>query len=300
MRRIAGVLLGAVGLALLVALPSAASAQAICSAPHSSPTLTQSGAIRTLPAGAGWVQLSLYGQNATESFNPDGSRQAFLGDTRFDTRSAYLTAALGLREGLEVWGQLPVHHLSVDGAGGSSTSTGLGDLRAAVRLSPVLVGMAWPVALRVGVKVPGSDFPVDATELPLTEGQRDLEVSLESGWASDWYPVYAVGWLGYRWRSEDADGAHEPGDERFAHLAVGGRARALHWEVGIDGLWGGAPVDQRLVREASARRLLQLLPTVGVDVGAGRLEVTVPVPLAGKNLPSDPGLSLGFRTAWGM
>lgn len=295
------ILLGVlVVMGVTLGLPAHAGAQAICSAPHSSPSLAQGGSIGTLPAGAGWVQLSLYGQNATEAFNPQGGRQAFLGDSRFDTRSVYITAAVGLLDGLEVWGQLPIHDLSVEGAGGSSASRGVGDIRTAVRVSPEVLGLEWPVALRAGLKVPGSDFPVDATELPLSEGQRDVEVSLESGWTSVWSSLYVVGWMGYRWRSPDLDGAYEPGDEGFAHLALGGTTGLLHWQVGLDGMWGGAPVDQRVVVEASARRLLQAVPTLGVDAGPGRLEITLPFPLAGRNLPSDPSLSVGYRTGWGM
>ncbi len=193
-----------------------------------------------------------------------------------------------------------MHRLTVDGDGGESESAGLGDIRGAVRVSPALAGFEWPVALRAGLKVPGSDFPVDATVLPLTEGQVDAEVSLESGYAPEDWPVYLVGWVGYRWRFEDAESQYDPGDERFAHAAVGGTASVLYWELGVDALWGLAPVDQRVVVEGSARRLVQLLPTVGMDVAGGRLELTVPVPVSGKNLPSDPGVSLGYRTAWGM
>jgi hypothetical protein len=287
-------------LGALLALPSGAAAQAICSAPHSSPTLSQSGAIRTLPAGAGWVQVSVYGQNANESFNPNGDRQVFLGNSQFDTRSVYFTGAVGVVEGLELWAQVPLHRLSVDGSGGNSLSRGVGDIRTAIRISPALFGFEWPVAVRAGVKIPGSDFPVDATELPLTEGQLDAEVSVDSGWASEDWPLYFVGWLGHRWRAQHVEGEYEPGNERFAHAAVGGSAGMLHWEVGVDGLWGFAPTQQRVVLPGSARRLIQVLPTLGVDVAGGRLEFTVPLPLSGRNLPSDPGFSVGFRTTWGL
>lgn len=287
-------------LAALLALPSAGAAQAICSAPHSSPTLTQSGAVRTLPVGVGWLQLSVYGQNATESFNPNGDRQAFLANSQFDTRSLFLTGAVGLTEGLELWAQVPFHRLTVDGDGGGSETNGLGDIRTAVRVSPALLGYEWPVAVRAGLKVPGSDFPVDATQLPLTEGQTDFELSVESGYAPEDWPVYLVGWVGYRWRYEDSDNNYRPGDERFAHAAVGGSTDVLHWELGLDGLWGLAPTDQGVELDGSSRRLIQLLPTVGLDLGGGRLELTVPVPVSGRNLPSDAGVSLGFRTVWGM
>lgn len=288
-------------LSLLVALlPRPATAQAICSAPHSSPTLTQSGAIRTMPQGAGWIQLSLSGQRATEGFNPRGERQDFIGGAEFVTRSAYVTGAYGVAEGLEVWAQLPVHRITVDGSGGSAEGNGLGDVRAAVRVSPALLGFEIPVALRAGIKLPGSDFPVDPRLLPLTEGQRDLEVSAESGWAGDDMPIYLVGWVGYRWRGENEVAGFQPGDETFAHAALGGRAGPLSMELGVDALWGGAPNEQGLTLEGARRRLVQLLPTVGGEVGPGRLEITVPIPVSGKNLPSTMGASVGYRTTWGL
>lgn len=290
--------LSCVGAVLL--MPAAAAAQAVCSAPHSSPTLAQSGAIATLPAGAGWIQLSLLGQRADEAFGPTGGRQDFAGSATFDTRSAYLTGAVGVGAGLEVWAQMPVHRLRVTGPAGASRSSGLGDLRGAVRLSPALLDLEWPVALRAGVKIPGSDFPVDATELPLTEGQRDVELSVESGWASPDRPFYLVGWVGRRWRARNDGALFEPGDETFAHLAVGGFAGPVSLELGLDGLWGATPEEQGLALPGARRRLLQILPTVGSAVGPGRLEVTTPVSLAGRNLPATVGVSLGYRVTRGM
>ena len=51
-------------LATVLGLGAPAAGQAVCSAPHSSPTLAQSGAIRTLPSGAGWVQAAIYAQRS--------------------------------------------------------------------------------------------------------------------------------------------------------------------------------------------------------------------------------------------
>jgi hypothetical protein len=288
-----------VAFGLAFAIAAEASGQAICSAPHSSPMLTQSGAIRTLPAGAGWWQVSLYGQESREGFDPFGRRQPFLADATFSVRSVFITAALGVTDGLEVWVQTPFHRLTVDGDGGASRSTGVGDLRAAVRVSPALLGLEIPVALRVGRKVPGSDFPVLATELPLSEGQVDWEVSAESGWVADAVPLYVVGWIGHRWRARNAAGDHEPGDERFAHAALGGQAGAISWEVGVDGLWGSAPFESGLTLPSAARRLIQVLPTLGSDLGPGRLEATMPIPVSGRNLPAGLGLSIGYRTLFG-
>lgn len=286
--------------ALSAGLAATAEAQAICSAPHSSPTLAQSGSLSTMPAGAGWIQASVFGQRSTEFFNPLGDRQRFLAESQFDTRSFFLTGAVGVLPGLELWAQVPVHRLTVDSRGGSSTSTGVGDVRMAARVGTQLFGFEVPLALRVGVKVPGSDFPVDATVLPLTEGQTDVEFSLESGRALGDGGLYVMGWVGYRWRDEHAATSRRPGAERFGHLAVGGLAGDLTWELGADGLWGEAPRVQGVRLGDEGRRLLQLLPTLGYGVGPGRLEITTQVPLWGKNLPAGVGVSLGYRAAWGF
>ena len=281
-------------------LPAAAAGQAICSAPHSSPTLAQSGSLNTMPAGAGWFQVSVYGQRATEFFNPLGNRQPFLAESRFDTRSIFVTGAVGVVPGLEVWAQVPVHRLSVDARSGQSTTRGVGDVRMAARLGTRLVGADLPLAVRVGAKVPGSDFPVDATVLPLTEGQTDVEVSLESGRAVGDGGLYVMGWVGYRWRGANLQAARDPGDERFSHLAVGGSAGDLTWEVGADALWGAAPRAQGVRLSDEGRRLFQVLPTLGYRAGPGRLEATTQLPVWGKNLPAGVGFSLGYRMTWGL
>lgn len=291
--------------ALSIAIAFAAGApglagQAICSAPHSSPTLTQSGSIETLPAGSGWVQLSAFGQDADEFFNPGGDRQPFLADSEFRTRSAFLTGAIGVTEGLELWAQVPIHRLQVDATSGGSTSSGVGDLRFAARIGSRLVGLELPIAIRAGVKLPGSDFPVDATVLPLTEGQRDMELSVESGTGFADLPLYAMGWIGYRWRGPNDEAAREPGDEVFAHLAVGGSAGRVSWEIAADALWGQPPIAQGVVLDGERRRLVQVLPTVGVGLGPGRLELTLQFPVSGRNLPVGTGLSLGYRHTWGL
>ncbi|MDH3207185.1 MAG: hypothetical protein OEO79_11270 [Gemmatimonadota bacterium] len=295
-------ILGSVAALLLLGAvaPSVASAQAICSAPHSSPTLVQSGELRTLRAGTGWIQLSVYGQRATEWFDNSGDRRAFLANSEFETRSVFLTAAVGVADGLEVWAQLPRHHLNVDGAGGSSTSTGVGDVRVAMRVGAEFFGLDLPVAVRFGAKLPGSDFPIDATVLPLTEGQTDLEVSVESGVTLGDLPLYVMGWVGYRRRSENIEAARRPGAERFAHAAFGGFVGDLTWEVAADGLWGGSPLASGIVLTSERRQMIQVLPTVGYGIGPGRLEVTGQLPISGRVLPAAMGVSAGYRVGWGL
>jgi hypothetical protein len=245
--------------------------------------------------------VSFYGSRSVEGFNRNGDRQDFLARSEFLTRSVFMTASVGVIEGLDVWAQVPLHNLDVLSDGGNSASTGFGDVRIAARISTELFGFEAPLALRVGAKFPTSTFPVDATLLPLSEGQRDYEVSLESGRAFDFLPIYVVGWVGFRWRDLNHVDLSNPGNENFGHLAVGGSVGRLSLELGADGLWGGAPVVAGLpLSRAEARRLFQLVPTVGYEVGPGTFEVSVQFPLAGRNLPTGPGLGVGYRTTWGL
>ena len=291
------------GITLVLAagiVPGYATAQAICSAPHSSPTLAQSGSLRTLPKGGRWLQLSAYGQRATRFFDPNGNRQPFLAGSEFDTRSLFLTGAIGVRSGFELWAQVPVHDLDVESAGGDSRASGFGDVRIATRLGSELVGLDLPISLRLGAKIPGSDFPVDATVLPLTEGQIDWEVSLESGLRLRDSSTFIVGWIGYRWREENEEAAREPGDELFASVAIGGTQNRFTWQVTGDALWGGVPLAQGFRLPGDKRRFVQILPTVGMSLGPGQLEATAQFPVWGQNLPAGIGVSMGYRLNWGL
>ncbi len=287
--------------AALLAYPGTrAHAQAICSAPHSSPTLAGGGTIGTIPRGEGWVMLSALHQSSTRTFNSTGVRQPFLADGRFRTTSAYLSAGLGLTPGVDAWAQMPVHVMHYQDVGGERSRVGVGDVRAALRISPAILRRAAPIALRVGVKVPGSTFPLDATVIPLTEGQRDIELSVESGHAFAERSLYLLGWVGHRWRSTNEEAARKPGDEWFSHAGVGATLRGgVRVELGVDALIGRPPEQLGFVVNASKRRILQLAPTIGRRVGRGDLEMTAVLPVVGRNLPTGPGLSVGYRVGWG-
>ncbi|MFW6201632.1 MAG: hypothetical protein ACOC8B_03580, partial [Gemmatimonadota bacterium] len=249
---------GRITLALAAVLtPAPLAAQAFCSAPHSSPVLAQSGSVQTLPPGQGWVQLTAFGQRTDEFFNTAGDTQPLLADGEAMTTSVFLTAAAGVFPGVDVWAQLPVHRLRYDDLTGARSRTGFGDVRIAARVSAAVAGIdGLPLAVRAGAKLPGSRFPVDATILPLSEGQRDWELSVETGYASAQRPVYVIAWVGHRWRAENERVARKPGDERFAHLALGGSVDALRWEVAVEGLWAEPPRQQGVELEASRRQLI--------------------------------------------
>lgn len=288
-----GVLIGVV-----VATATRGAAQAICSAPHSSPTLAAGNSIGTLPPATGWVMLSALHVSTRSTFDSRGDRRPLLADGTFRVASAYLSAGAGVVPGVDVWVQVPVHSMHYRDVGGQRSRSGVGDARFAVRLSPELVGRKAPFALRVGGKLPGSAFPVDATVIPLTEGQRDWEASVETGRTFRANAFYMMGWAGHRWRERNDAADRQPGNETFAHWAAGTAVRGVRVELGADLLRGAAPRQLGFRVPAARRQMFQLLPTATRKVGPGDLEFTAILPIAGENLPTGTGLSAGYRIGW--
>ena len=283
---------------VLMAAPAALAAQAICSAPHSSPTLAQGGGIGTLLPGSGAVQISMFNQEADAHFDEFGTREPFFLNSETSTTSIYATAAVGVAWGLDLWAQAAVHRLRITAGGTEARRTGLGDVRLAARASAELLGSSAPVAVRFGIKLPGSSFPVDARILPLTEGQTDLEMSVETGQSVGGGSLYVLGWAGYRLRLNSEVQARDPGDEWFGHAAVGGSRGMFRWELGLDALRGGAPLVQGLELSNEKRRLVQVTPDVALKVGSGEVDLAFQLPVSGRNLPSDPSVALGYRYSW--
>lgn len=252
-----------------------------------------------LAPGDGWIDARLYHHDTSQEFGPDGSRQDFFAGGRAITNSLYVTAAMGVVRGIDAWVQVPIHDFSFDDAAGSRSRTGFGDLRLYVRVGPSLFGLPdEPIALRGGVKLPVAEFPIDAEVIPLTEGQTDWELYLEVGHSFHPLPVYAMGWIGYRWRLAKGT-VRDPGDERLAYLAVGGDVgRRIVWKLGAEGLWGGAPLIDRVEIQSARRRMIQVFPSVGVRVGPGAIDVGGRIPLNGRNLPSGPALVVGYFLDW--
>lgn len=286
-------------LTLFAAGPTRAHAQAVCSAPHSSPTLSRAG-IGILPPGAGWLQLTGYHARSSEFFGPDGRARPFLSQGRSSTSSIFVTAAAGVARGLEVWMQLPLHRIDFTDETGRLDRIGIGDPRISARIGGGFFGLPdLPVSVRAGVKLPGSDFPVDPDLLPISEGQTDLEIVAEAGRVlAGAYPLHIGGWAGYRWRLRNDDRARKPGDERFARIGVGGPIGTFRWDLAAEGLWGLPSEQQGFTFDGARRRLIQVLPTVGWSVGSAELEVTGRFSVSGRNLPSGPSVSAGLLLPW--
>ena len=297
----------AVAIAAVVTLglePGPAAAQGVCAAPHSTGGLAADASVGTLAPGAGWFQLSGLRWVSEDFFSPDGEVRPLLAGGRVTTHSVYLTGAVGVVPGVEAFIQAPVHSLVFQDQTGQRTRTGFGDIRGAVRISPEALGVPVPVIVRGGVKLPGSEFPVDATVVPLTEGQRDWELRAEYGLnllqPSPLAPptLYAVAWLGYRWRELNEKSTRKPGNELFGHVAVGGLLDPIDWELALEMVLGEPPVQQGFTLTGARRELWQLTPTVAYPIGPGRASLGAQLPLTGRNLPAGPSFNLGYTVGW--
>lgn len=266
------------------------------------PGVLPAGAQWVEPPGKGWVQVSVFYHNTRNRFDEDSKvRRLFSEGGRSITTSVFVTGAVGLVRGLDAWVQVPYHRLQFNDVADERQSTGIGDPRLHLRIGPELFGLRLPVpvALRGGVKLPAGAYTRDSEVIPLAEGQRDWELMLEVGHSFWPRPLYVSGWAGYRWRETNDEAVHKPGDELFVFATVGGSAGPLRWKVALDGLFGRTPTFLGLPLSSARRRLVQVLPTLGWDVGAGVVEVGGRFPFSGRNLPAGPALVLGYFFTWG-
>lgn len=256
------------------------------------------------PPGTGWATFQLAHQDARTRFRIDGNREPLSRDgARSIATTVRLTGALGLWRGIDVWADVPFRRLKFSTSDRTRRSTGISDPRLYLRIGPSLLGIGdlpLSVAVRGGTKFPVGEFAAGAQSIPLSEGQRDWEVLLELGKSLHPWPMYVMGWVGYRWREPNQQVRWKPGDEAFFYAAAGGSAGPFRWKLAFDGLFGQPPVrtDVGLPMENARRELIQALPQVGWRAGPGVIEAGVRVPVSGRNLPASPVFTLGYFVSW--
>ncbi len=252
------------------------------------------------PPGEGWLDVTVIHHDTDQTFEHDGSRRDIFAVGRAVTRSLFLTGNVGVWRGVDAWVQLPYHRLRFDDAGGERVSSGIGDPQGWVRIGPDLIGLpSWPVALRGGVKMDGGAFDVDAEVIPLGEGQRDWELMLELGRSLHPLPLWTMGWIGYRWRTENAAAQRTPGNELFWWWSLGGEVGPFGWQASLEGMAGGAWTLEGLRINSARRRLQQVFAEIDHPVGPGRVKLGVRVPISGWNLPAGTALTSGYFLRWG-
>lgn len=262
---------------------------------------TRAGAQWVERPGFGWMSLAYYHLDTSQRFDEQGTKEPFPFDGHSVTNSVFIDAAAGLFEGVDFWGQAPIHSLDFTDLGGDRARTGVGDVRLWLRASPQRwLGKDFPFAIRGGVKLPGSEFPVDSEIIPLTDGQRDWELMAELGHSFWPAPLYAMGWVGYRWREANEETRQDWGDEVFFFSAVGGSVGRWGYKVDFEGFWGDTPILEGIPVSTAKRRLLTLTPYVSYQIGPGGAQGGVRLTLSGRNMPAGPALTLGYFTRWSV
>jgi len=250
--------------------------------------------------GNGWISLAAYHQDTRERFGPDGDTEALSFEGHAVATSSFMTLALGLFDGVDLWGQASFNRLRYDDAAAERSSAGLGDARLWLRAAPLKwLGSRLPFAIRAGFKVPLGDFDnLGVDEVPLGDGQRDWEVIAELGHSFWPRSVYVSGWLGHRWREDNAESGREFGNEVFYYAQIGGMVGPVGYKLALDGWNGAAPGAAGAPDEGLERDLVQLLPALQYDAGVGQFESGVRFALGGKNVAAGTSLVFRFFSSW--
>ena len=246
--------------------------------------------------GQGWADLTVYYLDTREQFDFDTRVRDFFADGHAVTVSAFLTLAVGILPGVDGWLQVPYHRLQFEDAGDSFLRSGIGDSNFYLRIQPLrYLGSDFPVAVRVGVKVPVGDFSVDVDVIPLGDGQTDWEVMTEIGHSFYPFPAYVNGWVGYRWRGPNNQARRDFGDEGFFLAQVGANYGEFGFQFLVEGMGSVTiPVIEGIPLRNAERSILQVTPKVNYAIGPGSFSVGARISLRGKNLPAGTSLVLGY------
>ena len=251
------------------------------------------------PQRQGWTSFAMYYLDTREEFSPTGQVRDIILDGHAQTASFFLTLAMGIAPGVDLWVQPSYHRLEFADLDGTRISWGFGDTRVYARTAPLrLMGSDFPFAIRVGTKLP-TDFESGTNLIPLGDGQRDWEVLAEVGHSFWPRPFYAQGWVGYRWR-EAQDTGSDFGNERFFNVSFGGGGDLLGFKVQFEGWYGGTPTFGGLTGQGQEREMVRLYPSLLVTAGPGQVELGSRLPLAGQNLATGPELVVGYFSRLSM
>ncbi len=254
--------------------------------------------------GKGWVQVSVFHHDTTRRFDERSNEVSLFNEGGESiTTSTIVTGVIGLVQGVDIWAQVPFHRLEFNDVAEKRKTTGIGDPKFHIRIGPELFlgrPLTIPIAVRFGTKFSAGSFPVDSEIIPLTEGQRDWEAILEIG-RSFWpKSTYAMLWLGYRWRERNDRILKDPGNEFFFLANLGGSSNEWNWKLGLEGLFGRSSRFFDIAVSSSKRQILQLMPSVGRNLGPGGLEIGTRIPVSGKNLPAGPAIFAGYFFRFGL
>lgn len=244
-----------------------------------------------------WVKSVLFVQKTDERYDANGVRRRYFTNGESDAKAVYTEIIVGLQPNLDLWLQVPYFDLTFRDDVQTLSKTGFGDVRVWLRWNVAkLSGGQTPISIRAGAKAPLGESPIDAQLIPLGEGQWDLEGFAEVGHSFWPAPVYAILWLGYRIRSENADQFVDPGNE-FVFLGEAGvnPTPGTFLKTTLDGFRGEARTVDGVVTR-SKRRITTLQFTGAVQTGPVWPEFGVRVPLSGQDFPAGIQFVIGISS----
>jgi hypothetical protein len=168
----------------------------------------------------------------------------------------------GLRDNLTVFTSVPVKKLESDpDTGPTATNSGIGDIDLGLRYN--LYNEDWGlISIQGLVKLPAAYDADD--DLPLGNGQRDVEVRLLYGKSLYPKPMYFGAEVGYRWRAE------EPSDEYKYLLEFGYSVTdKFSLRTKLDGTTSAKNADKISSGPGDNPN-----PTLAPDFDLGKLELT--------------------------
>lgn len=269
---------------------------------------TASAGAWTFPRGTLWTKLTVMVQDTNEDYIgvprpniPRGTRQPYLLDGEYSSRTFFLDAMYGVTDNFNVGIQVPFFHQTFEDQelttlfGGPVSSTGFSDIR--IFLKHKIGPDPIVSSLKVGIKAPTGDFQNRQGLIPVGEGQWDFDFILQAG-RSFWpFRAYANVDLGYRVRLKNDEIDRDPGDERFwiAELGYQWTDRLLtvvKWE-GIDGkettsLGLTLASDVKKIQYISPALMFKATKTLSVETG-------VRFSINGQNFPAGPVFQFAFN-----
>lgn len=203
----------------------------------------------------------------------------------FRQQTLWLEGEYGVANRLTVGVQLPYQDLRFEDRFQITESWGFGDIRFIGRAA--LLDGSQRLTLRAAWKLAVGDAATDPDQVPVSEGQTDLELGLQWGTSLG----RSLSWVGaeggYRWRLEDDEG-RIPGDELYWRLELGYapvKAWKLAVKLGCDGLRAQTTFRNDLA-EPGQRSYDRLELGLLWQWGAWILEPLLVTTLAGERYPA--------------
>jgi hypothetical protein len=214
----------------------------LCSLPASS----HAGAW-TQARGELWWSVSGVYSSTQEQFAPNaaildgksievGDRRPFDNDGATRVRLLWSEAEFGVTDRNTLGIQVPYYDLRFEDDDQLTDSWGIGDIRLIHRFG--ILTQQHRLSTRIAWKLPVGEAATDSDDVPVGEGQSDLDLGLQYGYGLG-KPLSWVGIeSGYRLRARNDREGRDPGDEFFWRTELG-YAVDRHGRLSVHGAWEG-------------------------------------------------------------